>query len=63
MSAASDLTSAEADRLRLWLKFRQAAGAAIPAPLFKASVHGWDPATFHQHCDNQGGTVTVVYDS
>ncbi|XP_049338792.1 interferon-induced protein 44-like isoform X1 [Astyanax mexicanus] len=29
--------------------------------LFKASVHGYTGAAFHQKCDNQGPTVTVAY--
>ncbi|NP_001122200.1 interferon induced protein 44c1 [Danio rerio] len=29
--------------------------------LFKASVHGFDAASFHQKCDKQGPTVVVAY--
>uniref|UniRef100_A0A3B1KEF2 TLDc domain-containing protein n=1 Tax=Astyanax mexicanus TaxID=7994 RepID=A0A3B1KEF2_ASTMX len=29
--------------------------------LFKASVHGYTGAAFHQKCDNQGPTVTVAH--
>ncbi|KAL1280638.1 hypothetical protein QQF64_015238 [Cirrhinus molitorella] len=29
--------------------------------LFKASVHGYDSASFHQKCDMQGPTVIVAY--
>ena len=28
--------------------------------LVKTSANGWDPATFHAHCDNKGPTLTVV---
>ena len=28
--------------------------------LFSTSVNGWNPATFHALCDNQGATLTLV---
>ncbi|KAI1891894.1 hypothetical protein AGOR_G00148420 [Albula goreensis] len=31
--------------------------------LYKASVHGYSAATFHQKCDSQGPTITVAYNS
>lgn len=31
--------------------------------LYKASVHSFTPATFHQRCDNVGPTVSVGYNA
>jgi hypothetical protein len=31
-----------------------------PKLLYKASVNGWSPSTFHQLCDNKGPTITVA---
>nr|XP_055074086.1 interferon-induced protein 44-like isoform X2 [Misgurnus anguillicaudatus]XP_055074087.1 interferon-induced protein 44-like isoform X2 [Misgurnus anguillicaudatus] len=31
--------------------------------LYKASVHGYNAAAFHQHCDRQGPTLLVAYNN
>ena len=31
-----------------------------PKQLYKASVNGWSPSTFHRLCDNKGPTITVA---
>ncbi|XP_065101802.1 interferon-induced protein 44-like isoform X4 [Paramisgurnus dabryanus] len=31
--------------------------------LYKASVHGYNAAAFHQHCDSQGPTLLVAYNN
>nr|XP_055073510.1 interferon-induced protein 44-like isoform X3 [Misgurnus anguillicaudatus] len=31
--------------------------------LFKASLHGYNAAAFHQHCDRQGPTLLVAYNN
>ncbi|KAJ8395511.1 hypothetical protein AAFF_G00032450 [Aldrovandia affinis] len=36
-------------------------GCANLALLYKASVHGYTAAAFHQRCDRQGPTITVGY--
>lgn len=57
------LTAIERDQLCKWLAFTEnVKGSKVPEPLYKATVDGWSPGTFHSLCNNKGGTVTVVYD-
>jgi hypothetical protein len=44
-------------QLKLWFKEKQ---VELPVLLYSASMHGWSNKTFHDRCDIQGATVTIV---
>jgi hypothetical protein len=45
------------EKMQLFLWFQ---GSAKLTLLYKATVHGWSNEIFHDRCDNQGATVTIV---
>jgi len=53
------LEDSDMDQLEQWV----GTGPKTFTLLFSATRDGCDAATFHQKCDNQGATVTVLYNS
>ncbi|KAH3776045.1 hypothetical protein DPMN_177458 [Dreissena polymorpha] len=54
---AGQLPDKYMDKLESWI----GTGPKIFTLLYKITKDGCDAATFHQKCDNQGPTVTVLY--
>jgi len=58
-AALGKLADGQMDQLETWI----GAGPKQFTLLYSATRDGCVPATFHQKCDNQGPTVTVLYNS
>ncbi|XP_052759942.1 interferon-induced protein 44-like [Mya arenaria] len=56
---AGQLTDADMDQLETWV----GTGPKTFTLLYKITRDGCDPAIFHQKCDSQGPTVTVLYNT